>query len=233
MTSSLFSSLFKQPIVAFTWRLRRKGRNASQEGQSDEATDVEIENTPTLLPAAPLRRSLTRVVIPRIHPHHQLAFPDQGWANIAYDPCGLLESTSDALFLASRNFFDLPTANKQKFQTQAGTEEGWSRVNGEKEFITIRTLQNTPLELREAATDFWAEAGTLLNSIMGGIEESLDLPAGSLTAFTGPCMTLGEERTATMVRLFRYEGCEDQMPRIVAEGMFYLISTSLPLHSST
>ena len=221
MTNPLIYSLFKQPLT-FASRIWGKKQKRSRKDDED-ATAKRMINTEHVPPVSSLAPSLKPVVLPRICPPDQLTLAYQGWTKITYDSVDALQIASDALFLASRKFFDLPAPEKRKFRTRAGTEEGWSRVEGEKEFISIRTLSNTPLELREAVSKFWAEAGTLLNSIVSGIETSLELPPGSLSVFSKPCMELSDEKIATMLRLFRYESFEGEAPRIVAEGMLCLI----------
>ena len=92
-------------------------------------------------------------------------------------------------------------------------------VEGEKEFITLRGLDSTPPELRDAATAYWREASGLLNETLGKVAESLGLAEDALTCFSKPCMELSKLRTATMLRLFRYEGFEGMESKLVAEGM--------------
>lgn len=121
------------------------------------------------------------------------------------------------MLTASQVFFDLSPAVKEQYRTLEGTEDGWNYVPGEKEFITIRTLGNTPPQLREPAARFWAEGGALMNDLVGSVAESLGLSAKALTIYSGPCTSLGQEKTASMLRIFRYEGFEGNMPKMVAE----------------
>ncbi|TVY33667.1 hypothetical protein LOCC1_G007662 [Lachnellula occidentalis] len=163
---------------------------------------------------------LKTVNLPLVLPEHRFALADQGWSKITYqipvEKDGLY-SSAQTLFQASKSFFDLPTAQKHIYKTKEGSEEGWSFVEGEKEFITLRSLDNTPPELLEAARTFWEVAGDLLNDQLGRIAESLELPAEALDVYSKPCSRLSLEKTATMLRLFRYEGFEKDQPRIVAE----------------
>jgi len=87
--------------------------------------------------------------------------------------------------------------------------------------ITLRSLDLIPEELRDAAIDFWAQAGRLLNEILGGVARSLGLEEERLVRFSEPGVALGREKMATMLRLFRYEG---EGAKIVAEGKFVFIS---------
>jgi isopenicillin N synthase-like dioxygenase len=177
----------------------------------------------------PLLHSLKPVTFPKVLSSHQHSLADQGWTTVTYSPPDPLQICSQELFQASKAFFDLPTSRKQAFQTQQGTEDGWNRVEGEKEFITLRSLDNTPEELKDAAIKFWAEAGGLLNDILGRIAESLDLPAEALTAYSQPCAELGHNKTATMLRLFRYEGFEGKEAKTVAEGTPRNLLPQIPL----
>jgi hypothetical protein len=131
-----------------------------------------------------------------------------------------LQKASADLFAASQAFFDLADEEKSKWKTRLGSEEGWSKIPGEKEFITLRTLAYTPNVLKAAAKTYWDLMGTYLDRCLSRINTTLDLPDGDaqgLRAFVGPCKVLGaaeSDKTATMLRLFRYEGWEQ---KVVAE----------------
>lgn len=86
--------------------------------------------------------------------------------------------------------------------------------------LTLRTLDRTPPQVRDAVVAFWADVGGLLrDQLLGRMAESLGLSSDALTEFVGPGAELGAEKTATMVRLFRYEGCNTAVGegRVVAE----------------
>jgi len=152
---------------------------------------------------------------PSLKTANHVANPEEGALGI--HP---LQQASAALFEASQQFFDLPSSEKQKWKTRLGSEEGWSSIPGEKEFITLRTLSYTPDVLKEPAKRYWDLMGTYLDSCLGRISTSLGLPDHEdrgLRVFVGPCKSLGQEeehKTATMLRLFRYEGWEE---KVVAE----------------
>ncbi|KAH7356560.1 hypothetical protein BKA65DRAFT_494940 [Rhexocercosporidium sp. MPI-PUGE-AT-0058] len=190
-------------VKSFTLKLGGKSRKSP--------TKHKYEFLPPLKP----------VVLPRVNPDHQIALSEQGWTTIGLDekPTDALYDSYQDLSRASQTFFDLPDDYKQTFKTQHGSEEGWSRVEGEKEFITLRTIQNTPDELKIAASKYWVEAGRLLSETLGRVAESLDLPAKTLTVYSEPCAALGDEETATMLRLFRYEGFEGKESKVVAEDL--------------
>jgi isopenicillin N synthase-like dioxygenase len=142
-----------------------------------------------------------------------------GWASVSLgdDDDPLLRSFNN-LFAATARFFDLPQSEKERFALPgAGSEAGWSRVEGEKELMTLRmdTPRTLPDVLREPALECWRLCGAYLNDLLGAIAHTLGLPQEALTVFSEPCIELRPTRVATMLRLFRYEG--DQEAKIVAE----------------
>ncbi|KAF2437599.1 hypothetical protein P171DRAFT_334474, partial [Karstenula rhodostoma CBS 690.94] len=167
--------------------------------------------------------------LPLVLPHHQHLLSTHGWTTITLPqpsthdpsiPAHPLQSAYEALFAAAQNFFDSPTAEKEKWKHRLGSEEGWSKIPGEKEFITLRTLAYTPECLRDPAERYWGLMGEYLEGTLGRISASLGLPAGEgegLRKFVGPCARMGAteaEKTATMLRIFRYEGWD---AKVVAE----------------
>lgn len=196
--------------------LGRKKRSPDQDQQHQDPS----QNRLNYDEPADTRPPLIPVMLPRVHPNRHRALWDQGWTTMDMNV-----SSSDALYTSyqellksSKAFFDLPMDQKAAFKTKLGSEDGWSRVEGEKEFITLRSLETTPEILKDAASRYWAEAGDLLNETLGKVAESLGLPAESLTVYSEPCSRLGR-KTATMLRLFRYEGFEGKQNKVVAEGM--------------
>ncbi|KAG0646643.1 hypothetical protein D0Z07_7461 [Hyphodiscus hymeniophilus] len=205
-------------------------RRSADNVEKDQTHDQHVQNDEQEVFLPPLRP----VALPKVLPSHQYALSEHGWTTVTYnEPTDNLHEASQALFQASQAFFDLPQSYKETFKTEIGSEEGWSRIEGEKELITLRCLGNTPKELKEAASAYWAEAGGLLNETLGRISESLGLPAKSLTQYSEPCAKLGSEKTATMLRLFRYEGFEGKESKTVAEphrdlGLLSLVNGDTP-----
>lgn len=183
--------------------------------------------------------------LPLVLPGHQHTLSRLGWTTVTFPqhasssvpPSSLNASTSTAeieslpgphplqkayedLFEASQRFFHMPVEEKQKWKHKLGSEEGWSSIPGEKEFITLRTLSYTPDVLKEPAKRYWDLMGTYLDSCLGRISASLSLSDDGeegLRRYVGRCKNMGyqdEQKTATMLRLFRYEGWEE---KIVAE----------------
>jgi hypothetical protein len=231
---------FLVKVKTLTSKLGRKfDQRHGQQRQDDPHASHGIKSTAPPVPAWQLQLaklpSLKSVILPKIQPDDQPGLATNGWTKVSYDTLqDPLYTSFQALLQAIEAFFASPDAHKSTFKSPAGrhaSEEGWTRVEGEKEFITLRSLSTTPPELRDAAITYWAVAGKLLNEILGRIAESLDLPPEALTVFSEPCTELKEERTATMLRLFRYEGFEGNESRVVAEGM--VITTFIPSHFNT
>ncbi|KAL1597685.1 hypothetical protein SLS60_008171 [Paraconiothyrium brasiliense] len=167
--------------------------------------------------------------LPLVLPEHQPLLSHYGWTTITLPqssadnqpvPPHPLQAAFEELFSTVQSFFDSSDEEKIKWKHRLGTEEGWSKIPGEKEFITLRTLEYTPDILKKPAKRYWDLMGAHLSSTLGRISTSLDLPAGEeegLRKFVGPCAVMGayeSEKTATMLRIFRYEGWE---AKVVAE----------------
>jgi hypothetical protein len=214
-------------ISQFVTRFRSKTRRNSKSPRL-ESKDENIPHDP--------RPPLIPSPLPLVLPAHQQALPNLGWTSITFPSGAPSPSSTDApspgphplqlayeeLFAAAQEFFNQPAAEKQIWAHKLGTEEGWSSVPGEKEFITLRTLSYCPEVLRAPAKRYWDLMGAHLHSTLARISTALALPhpedpESALRRFVGPCATMPHEdagKTATMLRLFRYEGAE---PKVVAE----------------
>jgi hypothetical protein len=189
----------------------------SQKASDNSSPEVKYAPPPGPPPLAPLRH----LQLPKVLPEHTLNLPIQGWTTVTFDGTeDEVYRSFQELFDASKAFFDRPIDYKRQFKTNHGSEEGWSRIVGEKEFITLRQLDHTPEELKVPATKCWALTGKLLNEMLGRIAESLDLPPDSLTGFSEPCTQLDDTMRAAMLRLFRYE---NQDAKVVAERTSFLL----------
>ncbi|KAG9237570.1 hypothetical protein BJ875DRAFT_453487 [Amylocarpus encephaloides] len=199
----LLANIKAKAVGLLPTKLKRNARNQFPNQSSQQSN---------LLPP------LKPVKLPRIFQDHSYALHDQGWTKVTYHgPHDDLQRASQALFEASRDFFDLPTSRKEDFRTRAGTEEGWNHVQGEKQFITLRSLEKTPPGLKDAAEAYWTVAGSYLDELLKRISESLGLPAEALGVYSEPCRRLGGKKTATLLRLFRYESTETNEIKTVAE----------------
>ncbi|KAF1967970.1 hypothetical protein BU23DRAFT_572787 [Bimuria novae-zelandiae CBS 107.79] len=168
--------------------------------------------------------------LPLVLPAHQDLLSHYGWTTITLPqpdtsdpsspPLHPLQTAYHDLFAAAQSFFNSPDSEKQQWKHRLGSEEGWSKIPGEKEFITLRTLAYTPDVLKAPAKRYWDLMGAHLLSTLGRISTSLGLPSSpdaGLGKFVGECVRMGEQegdKTATMLRIFRYEGWE---AKVVAE----------------
>jgi hypothetical protein len=207
----------------------------SKKGTSNRKTDAQPPQE--ILPET--RLPLKPAPLPLVLPEHQRTLSTLGWTTVTFpDPSPLqpeatkqehqapapgphpLQTAYEQLFVASQAFFNQPDKEKQQWKHKLRSEEGWSKIPGEKEFITLRTLEYCPEVLREPAKRYWDLVGLHCSNTLGRISESLALPNGEdegLRQFVGPCGALqasDKEKTATMLRLFRYEGWE---AKVVAE----------------
>lgn len=74
--------------------------------------------------------------IPQEEESHRNTLPAEGWTKLWLPPD---VSAINGLFAASNQFFDLPRPEKMKKVLKLGTtEEGYFRVEGEKEYVTLR-----------------------------------------------------------------------------------------------
>lgn len=82
--------------------------------------------------------------------------------------------------------------------------------------FTIRqdTPTALPEELRQATHEAWKALSSYMNSLLGTVAQTLDLPPEALTQYSDPGLQLTDQRQATMLRLFRYE-CQGD--KIVSE----------------
>lgn len=236
MAVILPSKSSKQPfsISNIISRFRSKtsrGSRGSKISEDHIGQEIQEDTRPSLAPAP----------LPLVLSEHQQSLSNLGWTTVTFPQTSSqpqnptdsssvtihpklgshpLQSAYEALFAASQAFFDQPDEEKQAWKHKLGSEEGWSKIPGEKEFITLRTLEYCPKVLREPAKRYWDLMGAHLSSTLGRISTSLGLPAGEnegLRQFVGPCATFQASeqlKTATMLRLFRYEGWE---AKVVAE----------------
>jgi hypothetical protein len=199
---------------------RLRGRHTKDEPKETEGHEIFINARPPLV----------QVPLPLVLPEHQQALANLGWTTITFPPSAPadpsedlsapgphpLQSAYEALFSASQAFFAQSAEEKARWKHKLRSEEGWSSIPGEKEFITLRSLEYCPEILRESAKRYWDLMGAHLESTLGRIATSIGIPHSDdlthgLKKFVGPCAQMqakDEEKTGTMLRLFRYEGWE-------------------------
>jgi len=219
-------------ISKFITRLKLRAKRAEKRRDRSE----QVDTRPPLIPSP----------LPLVLPQHQATLSHLGWTTITFPQPSRtssppststvssappsapgahpLQQASQALFAAAQAFFAQPASEKQRWKHRLASEEGWSHIPGEKEFITLRTLAYTPDVLKGPAKTYWDLMGSQLNSTLGRLSIAVGLPDGNgegsgegFERFVGPCATMGaeeEDKTATMLRIFRYEGWE---AKVVAE----------------
>lgn len=130
------------------------------------------------------------------------------------------------LFKDSKIFFALETEYKMKYN-KGDSEAGYTKIKGEKEFLTIRDPSSevsTPGEVRWSAAEAWKEIFELMYETLGQLEVSLKLRPGSLQRYCENARNLAHGDGSSMIRIFRYEN--DTEFKVLAEGM------CLRLHAS-
>jgi hypothetical protein len=170
-------------------------------------------------PEGPPPRWVRPVILTPIEqPLYHHTFHKQGWTKLDLNHQPHVWKTMEDLLQASRTFFETQDSHKQDWVVnEEGTEEGYYKVEGEKEYYTIRHSK-CPSELRSAAIASWSAIHELFEEILTNIEISLSLSEGALRRFAAPARTLDETRRASMLRLFRYDWTK---LRVVSERMCF------------
>lgn len=114
------------------------------------------------------------------------------------------------LFAKSHEFFALPAVSPQKTTYQAvsgpaASEEGYSKIEGEKSILTTRTSNRCPEILLSDLKKAWDLTGAFMEKTIRAIAVTLDLKADVFLPFVTPCTTLTESKTPTQLRMFRYD----------------------------
>lgn len=205
---------------------KRASNDTAISSNKTSTNGEEIKVVPQYDPSLP---PLNPTEFTHVLPSHHYNLADQGWTTITFPPTTTpstsspdpLQAALADLFTASKDFLNQPEAYKSSFSAKnaanQGSEEGFSSIPGEKQFITLRrdSLSTLPSELRDPAKKVWTHAATLLNDMLGQIALSLNLDPEVLTKFSEPCLNLDAVKRATMLRLFRYENTD---PKVVAEA---------------
>lgn len=123
------------------------------------------------------------------------------------------------LFKDSKTFFALQSDYKMKYN-KGDSEAGYTKINGEKEFLTIRdpsSEPSTPAEVRASAAEAWEKIYGLMSETLADLEVSLKLQPGSLRRYCENAKDLGHVDGSSMIRIFRYEN--DTEFKVLAEGI--------------
>ena len=188
------------------------------------------------------------IEFPYLHAEQIPTLYRQGFARVHLPPDHPLLAAATALFSSSHAFFDQTPDEKQKFHRSQlasepsadgpkgkgpDSEQGWSRVEGEKEMLTIRrTNKLCPPSVTENAQNLWRECGSFMQDMMRAVEVSLELKSGTFdNVVKEECVLPVDEIHETLVRMFRYERALE--PRIVSAkhrdiGLMSLVIGSSP-----
>lgn len=154
------------------------------------------------------------------HALHFLA--EEGYLPLALaDHPGMVEAYTK-LFTQSHKFFDLPADSDQKTTYQAvsgpaASEEGYSKIPGEKSILTTRTSDRCPEILHADLKAAWDLTGKFMQEITTAIANTLDLDPQVFEPFVEPCATLTDTKTPTQLRMFRYDRPQGNEPTVNAE----------------
>lgn len=154
-----------------------------------------------------------------------------GWAtlNITDSFSDPLHAPFSALLHASSSFLSLPEDQKRQYGVAPSadfqvSEEGYSRVEGEKCMIALRKARTTPTEfdLRSRAEEAWKAGARVMRDVLSAIERSLGMHEGVLTRTTEAQLELppeGTKNVATLMRMFQYDRPlpASAEPKVVAE----------------
>lgn len=154
------------------------------------------------------------------HALHFLA--KEGYLPLALaDHPGMVEAYTN-LFSQSHIFFDLPADSPQKTTHQAvsgpaASEEGYSKIPGEKSILTTRTSDRCPEILHDQLKTAWDLTGKFMQNITTAIASTLNLDPNVFEPFVTPCATLTNTKTPTQLRMFRYDRPPGTEPTVNAE----------------
>ena len=142
------------------------------------------------------------------HALHFLA--SEGYLPLALTDIPGMVDAYKALFARSNQFFALPADSPQKTTYQAvsgpaASEEGYSKIPGEKSILTTRTSTRCPEILQTDLKTAWDLTGTFMTRTISAIANTLDLSSSVFDAFVLPCATLSPTKTPTQLRMFRYD----------------------------
>lgn len=167
----------------------------------------------------------------------------RGFVSLNINSFPSLEGGYADLFEISSRYFALPAEDESKRQYRAASgsgasEEGHSVIPGEKQIFTCRGYHRTPASLRDGARTVWEMTGALLEGVMTQISDDLQLPKQPFKPLLGECLRLQQQRTPTLLRLFRYDRPkrardEEESSQVVAErhrdlGLLSIVVGSSP-----
>ncbi|MCJ1275045.1 hypothetical protein MMC21_002845 [Puttea exsequens] len=146
----------------------------------------------------------------------------EGYLPLALDDHPGFVEAFTALFARSTEFFNLPDDSPQKtaFQAVSGpaaSEEGYSKIPGEKCILTTRISNRCPEILHDDLKKAWDLTGAFMQRTISAIAVALNLDKDVFEPFVTPCATLTPTKTPTQLRMFRYDRPTGTEPTVNAE----------------
>ena len=138
----------------------------------------------------------------------QLIFlSQQGHLQLQLSPS--LLASYEHLATVSSSFFNQPLHVKMHDYPAADlTEKGYTRIEGEKEYITFRYATRPDSdELEQLARQVWQQTSTLLYRILEDLARAMGLTYGLWDSILDGCFSMPlnrEEATPTLLRTFQY-----------------------------
>lgn len=114
------------------------------------------------------------------------------------------------LFSLAGDFFDQDTGKKQAlYPPSRGTECGFYRVDGEKEYVTLRRQIHDDLAFEAEASQAWKEIAQLLHLILIDLSRAEGMATTAWDSMVGSSLSLPALETnlddvITLMRIFRY-----------------------------
>ena len=152
---------------------------------------------------------------PPPHPPPLLSFDDvQNLLSQGHLPLTLpvkLQECMESLRLSSGKFFQQPDDVKSAtYPASHHTESGYYDVNGEKEYVTFRRIQNADnvTELDSLVRKMWQLTTSILTRVLYDLSAALNIPYDAWTPLLDGCLNvpLGDVDTKlpTLLRVFKY-----------------------------
>lgn len=134
----------------------------------------------------------------------------------------------EKLITCSTTFFDDAPDSSKRIYDKGDSEEGWTKIDGEKEFLTIRGLTGrTPEQVSKPAADAWEEGlWPFFFDVLRHLEAAMQLREGALTRYILSSRKLDDENSYSMIRIFRYDN--DVEFKRLAEGQSIIVFNMFP-----
>ena len=159
------------------------------------------------------------------------SFAKQGHMNLflSHDHAVLAEK----VFASAEDYFDQEDSIKREKYPQAqGTELGYSLLDSEKEYLTLRaSSSDTQDPLEVLSTQLWRTTATLLHRILVDLSHAMDIDPSAWDPLLDGCLampTRQQDMTPTLLRIFNYFPDSVTAGRHVDNGLLTLCISAEP-----